>query len=134
MKRRTQLPLDSLSSIVMIANAQPDDLIDVFGPFGKKYTVIKNNGQVQRRRVPLPALVDRLYCREHMLLALHRGLTNTKLTTLDWVETLLAQNSLELAVRQSLIRVFGVRRPSTKTWDQCPHCRWKERALERFRQ
>lgn len=135
MKRRTpQLPLDSLSSIVMIANAQPDDLIDVFGPFGKKFMAIKKQGDSYTTRILQPGFADRLLCRDHLLVTLHRNTNLVRDTSLDWMQTVLAQDTLERLVRLSIVKVFGVRRPSTKTWDQCPHCRWKERDLERFRQ
>lgn len=131
-----KLPLDALSSIVMITNMDEGDLVEVFGPFGGTYRLVHKDGQpLTIGRYP-GAAVHRLYCRDHLLLLTHRKhhpmFSND--TSLDVMQQMLAQGRVEEMVRQGELKVFGVRRPSTKTWDQCSHCRWRERARERLRQ
>lgn len=128
----TKLPLDALSSIVMITNMDEGDLVEVFGPFGACYDD-REVGPVHRASAKR---VHRLYCREHLLLIEHRCSHPNRASekSLDVMQQMLAQGRLEEMVRGGELKVFGVRRPSTKTWDQCPHCRWKERNGERLRQ
>ncbi len=131
-KPNSKLPLDALSSIVMITNMDEGDLVEVFGPFGAAW---HDREAGPTLRWPA-ASVHRLYCREHLLLMHHRkhrpNWCGEK--QLDMMQQMLAQGRVEDMVRSGDMKVFGVRRPSTKTWDQCPHCRWKERNGERLRQ
>lgn len=128
----SKLPLDALSSIVMITNMGEGDLVEVFGPFGAMWV---HTDPVPARRRPA-ASVHRLYCCEHLLLVHHRKhrLSSCADKSMNAMQQMLAQGRIEEMVRSGELKVFGLRRPSTKTWDQCPHCRWKERNLERLRQ
>lgn len=120
----------------MVANAAPTDLIEVYAPLGARYqagVALANMPPVRT----LPALVHRRYCRPHLLLCLHRKVhagNVIKDTSLDFVQETIIADAFEESVRRGEIKVFSVARPSSGTWDTCPHCRWQERKRDQLRQ
>jgi hypothetical protein len=128
-----RMPLDKLSATVMLAQAQDDDLLELYGPFGRPFGVaaVPTKDPVWRAQ---PTLTERLYCRPHLLLRIHRanGMMHRRDKELGWVEKIITEALMKDWLDAGLIRLFGMRKAKLGTWDQCPHCRWQERNRARL--
>lgn len=106
-------PLDSLTALVMVANAESDDLICVSASVA--YSRSGQNARYNRRH----------YCMRHLEDLAHRQRhkTDTVKHPPEIVCRMIARDDIVENVRKRVWSLFSVERPTDTNWHQCVHCR-----------
>jgi hypothetical protein len=126
---KTNVPLDTLSALVMLSSANEEDLCTVYGAVGALFA---SGPMALPERRSMPASVNRTMCMKHLLAVFARKVYFNLDQEADWLQAMLIRDAFADMVRDGSMKVFAVRRPSTKTWHECRHCRAENRKRERL--